>query len=229
MMEIRIVVALHKQYDIPEYRYLLPVFVGAKDSDLDLPYQRDDEGDNISSKNKYYCELTGLYWAYKNLHADYIGLCHYRRYLKLDRISVADHEAILPKKRHYYIETVSSQFRHAHGDGLDLTREVISDLYPEYLDAFDRQMKKRSLHLFNMFVMRYDIFAGYCDFLFKVLEELEKRIGNRERIYGFIGERLLDVYINHKGIEYCETEVISTERTDWVRKIYSFLKRKYGW
>ena len=40
----------------------------------------DDTGDNISEKRLSYCELTVQYWAWKNIEADYYGLCHYRRY-----------------------------------------------------------------------------------------------------------------------------------------------------
>ena len=59
----------------------MPLQVGKALSDVDLGVQGDDEGDNISTKNPNYCELTGLYWAWKNLKdADYIGLAHYRRY-----------------------------------------------------------------------------------------------------------------------------------------------------
>jgi len=40
----------------------------------------DDTGINISAKNKYYSELTGIYWVWKNTNHDIIGSCHYRRF-----------------------------------------------------------------------------------------------------------------------------------------------------
>lgn len=60
----------------------MPIHVGkVLHPDVDLGIQRDDTGDNISLKNSSYCELTGMYWAWKNLRGvDVIGLCHYRRY-----------------------------------------------------------------------------------------------------------------------------------------------------
>ena len=78
-MDIKILVATHKQYWMPEDKIYLPIHVGRVEK-ADLGYLGDDTGDNISAKNANYCELTGLYWAWKNLKCDYIGLCHYRRY-----------------------------------------------------------------------------------------------------------------------------------------------------
>ena len=77
-MDIKIIVATHKKYWMPSDDIYLPVHVGKKGK-TDLGYQGDDTGDNISDKNTNYCELTGLYWAWKNLKADYKGLAHYRR------------------------------------------------------------------------------------------------------------------------------------------------------
>ena len=78
-MSIRVIVATHKACDIAQDPLYLPVHVGAAGKE-DIGFTRDDSGDNISEKNPHFCELTGLYWAWKNLDDDYIGLCHYRRY-----------------------------------------------------------------------------------------------------------------------------------------------------
>ena len=64
---------------MPKYQAYLPVHVGAEGKDS-IGYRPDNRWENISTKNPYFCELTGLYWAWKNLDADFIGLVHYRRY-----------------------------------------------------------------------------------------------------------------------------------------------------
>ena len=61
---------------------MLPIEVGADLRSRHIEgYIQDNTGDNISAKNKMYCELTAQYWAWKNLDADYYGFFHYRRYL----------------------------------------------------------------------------------------------------------------------------------------------------
>ena len=227
-MEIKIIVATHKDYPLLKDDRFIPVYVGASVTNLNLSYQRDNQGDNISYKNLYYSELTGLYWAYKNIKADYIGLCHYHRYFDLKKIKIEDHDIILPKKRKYYIETVYDQYKHAHGsEGLDIAREVLVQYHNEYIEYFDKHMLETSGHNFNMFIMKYNIFVGYCDFLFDVLFRIEDKLGNIDRLYGYISERLLDVYITKNRYKYKETKVIELEYINWPNKIYKFLKRKY--
>ena len=81
-MNVKILVCCHKKDVMATQEPYMPIHVGkALHPELDLGIQGDNTGDNISEKNGSYCELTGMYWAWKNLKdVDIIGLCHYRRY-----------------------------------------------------------------------------------------------------------------------------------------------------
>lgn len=78
-MDVKILVCYHKDSTLISNDVYTPIHVGKKNSNVNLPFIGDDTGDNISELNGLYCELTGLYWGWKNMDADYIGLCHYRR------------------------------------------------------------------------------------------------------------------------------------------------------
>lgn len=82
---IKIYVVCHKPSYVPENPYLCPIQVGTAFSGNQLEGMlHDNEGDNISDRNKTYCELTAQYWAWKNDDADYYGFFHYRRYFAFD-------------------------------------------------------------------------------------------------------------------------------------------------
>lgn len=233
-----VLVAAHKPYTFPKDEAYLPVQAGAA---LHSPIgiQRDDENENISERNNSYCELTVLYWGWKNLKTDRLGLAHYRRYLGdgkhiasgeelarlLDEVSV-----VLPRKRHYWIETGESQYVHAHGqESLNALKRVMERHQPDYLPAFEKTLRRTSGHRFNMFVMRRDILDTYCEWLFGLLFALEEEEPQARypRIYGFLSERMLDCWILKNGISYCELPVVYTEPQDWPKKILRFLKRKF--
>lgn len=228
-----------------------PILVGAyKNYKKEITYQRDDIGDNISKKNSSYNELTAIYWAWKNLDADIVGLVHYRRYffknvVNKDLKNVIDkndieallskHDVILPRKRNYIIETNYSHYIHAHHkEPLIELRNVIMDLYPEYLKSFDAVMDKRSAHMFNMFVMKKEIFNKYSRFLFCVLKELEKRIDisnysiQEARVFGYLSELLMDVWINKNNIRYVEVRWYQVGNQHLFKKAFYFLCRKFG-
>ncbi len=250
-MDLKIVVATHKKSPLPTAEIYLPVQVGAAlHPPLELPgLARDDEGVTISEKNPNYCELTALYWAWKNLPNEYLGLAHYRRYFvkkgargdKWSRIAekadfaevLQNVDVVLPKKRNYWIETNYSQYIHAHhAQDLDETRAILAEKWPEYLETFDAVMKKTSGHRFNMFVMKKPQLDGYCSWLFDVLFTLEERLDisgystNDARVFGFVSERLLDVWLETNHIPYAEMPVVFTEKQNWLKKGSAFLKRK---
>lgn len=249
-MNIKILVATHKKYWMPEDEVYLPIHVG-KEGKQDLGYVGDNTGDNISIKNPNYCELTAIYWAWKNLEADYIGLVHYRRYFtkhnlrncekkKQDILTKNDFENILkdvdiivPDKRKYYIETIRSHYNHSYYEkDLNETECIIKEMYPEFSRAFNKVMNRTWAHMFNMFVMRKDYFDEYCEWLFTILFELEKRIDisnytvMEARVFGFISELLLDVWLETKQIDYKEINVSFMEKQNWLKKGGLFLKRK---
>ena len=249
-MNIRIIVATHKPYWMPEDKVYLPVHVGAEGK-KSLGYQPDNSGENISGKNPNYCELTGLYWAWKNQDADYIGLAHYRRHfsngklwgdkkqkvitgIQLQKL-LQKTDVLLPKPRHYWIESNYSHYAHAHhAEDLDRTREILQEKYPEYISAFDRSMNKRSGHRFNMFVMKKTLFCQYCEWLFDILFELEKRLDistyskNDSRVFGFVSERLLDVWIETNHVPYKNQPYVFLENQNWLIKGARFIERKLG-
>jgi hypothetical protein len=237
-MLLKIIIATHKLFSPPKDDMFLPVQVGAIGKER-IGFTTDDTGSNISEKNRSFCELTGLYWAWKNLNgADAVGLCHYRRFFKASQSKIAamldKADCILPKPRNYFIETTYSQYAHAHhAIDLDTTRKIIAERHPDYLAAFDATMKSTKGHRFNMLIMKRALLDRYCTWLFDILLELEKRLDissysdNDRRVFGFVGERLLDVWINANGIQYLELPVLHTESQHWPTKIVKFLSRKF--
>ena len=78
--KIKIYVATHKPTKLlPKDDIYTLLEVGAYNKP-EFCALRDNTGDNISEKNSSYCELTGLYWVWKNTNDDISGLCHYRRF-----------------------------------------------------------------------------------------------------------------------------------------------------
>lgn len=243
-MDLKVVVAAHKPYRMPEDPAYLPLQVGAVGKPS-IGFARDDEGDSISAKNANWCELTGLYWAWKNLRADAVGLVHYRRHFRgADGIAsgaeleslLGRADVILPKRRCYFVETTYSHYAHAHNAvDLDETRRILSERHPDCVAAFDRAMKSRGGHRFNMFVMGRRLFDGYCEWLFDVLFELERRLDISgyspydARVFGFVAERLLDVWLGaHPELRIAELPVLHLESQHWPSKIARFLLRKAG-
>ena len=227
-LDIKIIIDAHKKYRMPQDDIYVPLHVGAEGKEQ-LGYQGDNTGDNISNLNPYFCELTGMYWMWKNLNADYLGLAHYRRHfcLKKKKAENTDeskwksvlsrkeaqalckqYDVIVPTKRHYVIETLESHYAHTHyKEHLDKAREIIRERYPQYLDSYDRVLGQTSGYMFNMFIMRAKFVDEYCSFLFDVLFELDKRVDTdgysafQARYPGRVGEILFNVWLDKQSQE----------------------------
>ncbi|MGM0123410.1 hypothetical protein IGI37_000776 [Enterococcus sp. AZ194] len=247
MPSIKIMVVTHKDSPMPKDSDLyVPTIVGRNKKKLNYKvFYRDDSGDNISEKNENYCELTAMYWAWKNLDADYIGVVHYRRFFmsrdnknniapKEELLSLFNEvDVLLPKKRNYFIENMWSHYKHNHNiQDLIKTKGIIERKYPEFLASFEKVEKQKSSHRFNMFVMRKEMFHEYAEWLFDILFALEEEIDTSEydpyqkRVFGFISERLLDVWVEQQKVNYREIPYKFTERQNWLKKGSKFVKNK---
>ena len=81
MSKIKILTSFHKESDLFVSEIVQPIQVGTDvNGVVSTKYLHDNTGEQISAKNRMYCELTAQYWAWKNLDADYYGFMHYRRY-----------------------------------------------------------------------------------------------------------------------------------------------------
>ena len=242
-MDIKVIVACHKKCDVPQDKLYLPVHAGRALHD-DIGFTGDNTGDNISTKNPGYCELTALYWAWKNVDADYIGLAHYRRHFTVkNKLPISYEQAenvlgkadvVVPKKRRYYIENLYSHYAHTFDSApLDKAGEIISEKYPEYVPAFERLRKRTSSHMFNMMIMRKDLLDSYCTWLFDILEELEGKVNTdgmsafEARFYGRVSELMLDIWLETNGIKYVEIPFVYTGDVNLLKKGYRFLAAKF--
>lgn len=252
MKSIKILVATHKAYEFPKQDIYCPIQVGKALSSAELGLQSDHTGEHISDKNSSFCELTALYWAWKNgkfEHQDYVGLVHYRRYFSGKGIQLKGKgilsgkeveaylnraDCILPKKRNYYIESVYSHYKNAHYiQDLEKAVSIILAKNSEYEPACHQVLHGKTLHLFNMFIMKRELCIRYCEWLFPILFELEKQLDisqyntYQKRVFGFIAERLFNVWLIHNHIQTIEVKVVSLEKEPLLLKAFNLLKRKF--
>lgn len=202
-MKFKNIIATHINFQPPKQDFFLPIHVG-RELNEDIGFTGDNSGDNISKKNPNYCELTALYWAWKNLDFDVLGLSHYRRYFDLNSLTNKKHEVntvsedfisnsnfssdkvkvlldksdiILPKQCTRII-SIKNEYVHYHIlEDFNILTNVISDLYPDYEKSWIELTKYSNKYsLYNMFIAKKGLVDDYCLWLFSILFEVEKRI-----------------------------------------------------
>jgi hypothetical protein len=219
----------------------------------------DNTGANISDKNKYYSELSAIYWIWKNQSSPIVGLCHYRRFYTLCNepflyrfkrllyypvglwkkrfgliytanidywgqriITLSETEsilnngfdAIMPLKRRLKYSVEEHFSRYHQPDDLLMVEQVIENLHPEYLSAFQNVLKGKRIYANNMFVLKKADFDRLCEWLFEILFEFESKTemarytGYQERIFGFLSERLITTWIIHNQLKIKEIPLV---------------------
>lgn len=198
--------------DVSRFSWETPIQVGAALTGQRICEICDNTGDHISEKNRQYCELTALYWIWKNDRSDYVGLGHYRRHFELEeeqlrKLSASDIDVVLtiPIMDIPDVETV---YRRDHiGADWEVMLEAVRKLAPDYLDAVKVMGSGNFYYAYNMFLMRREILEDYCAWLFPILFYCEAHCEEKEDTYqnryiGFLAEHLMSAYFVHHEKDY---------------------------
>lgn len=203
------------------------IFVGPNANELAEKYAAytDSTGDNIASKNSNYSELTAQYWIWKNTNDHVKGIVHYRRLLTGSSTKYVLSQGEIEREINNGNVIVSSRVfvrgnlktdyvRNHFQDDFDLAKNAIISEYPDYLDAFNQVMKRNYYHSLNILIAESTMFDSYTKWLFAILDDVERNSNYKNydayqgRIFGFLSERLLDVWLVHNQISVSERPVL---------------------
>lgn len=245
-MSIRIYTMTHKKFEVPKDTMYVPLQVGRATHE-DLGYLGDNTGDNISEKNCYYSELTGIYWIWKNVQdLDYVGVCHYRRYLineqgkvftKQELLQILQKVDVITTKRVKLRMPYYEGYKKVHHiENLDATGAVIKELYPDYYPMFERLVHGDETYFGNIMIAKKEVFDAYAKWLFTIFAEVEKRVNidsyddYHKRVFGFISEILLLVWVrvNKLSVYECRVGMIGekAETGEMKRELARYFKEK---
>lgn len=237
---VEIYVLTHKKIVEPFDETLYkPLLNGSFKVDEDFGYIRDDSGDNISVLNDYYGELSGQYWAWKHSNADIIGFCHYRRWYarnltwkKLTKEDIIkdlnEYDIILPQELNFNqtlydiqkeTDITKPKYDATYEDYLKV-EDVLEKFYPDYAKCYHDVMNGKKMWAYTMFISTYETADKYFTWIFDVLEKLNDEIDIEKydrslrdpRIFAFIAERLLTVYVLKNKLKVKQYETLYSER-----------------
>lgn len=188
--------------------YVCPIQVGAALTDEVIAGIRDNAGENISERNRNYCELTASYYAWKNSRAAYKGLCHYRRIFDITDVQMqellekgSEWDVILPYPSIHYPDISTQHIRYIKDSDWCALLKALGETAPEYLEAYKALIRRgeRFFNNYNMLIARAEVFDDYCRFLFSVLERAQELMVPKgdcraDRFAGYMGENLTTIY-----------------------------------
>ncbi len=191
-------------YESPSYEKAIQVGAALTDQRLGPGILTDDTGENISAKNRQFCELTGLYWIWKHAGEDVVGLSHYRRHFLLppdwlERMVNHQIDIILPVPA-YIAPSVGENYRERHdASDWDFLLSYLQKYDPEAYVWGEKVFSGNLYFTCNMFIMRKEILDQLCGWLFPILEAVADHGGKKEDVYGnrypgFVSERLMTLY-----------------------------------
>jgi hypothetical protein len=192
------------------------------------------EGENIDFLNPWYCELTGLYYLWKHVKDDIVGLEHYRTYFWKDRRPIDKQEILNRLKDNdiicggYSYPAWGMNFpfqkfnKHLNGI-INIVFDAIGK-YDKGLEEYFRNfLNKQSLYPCNMFICKKEIIDKWCNFIFPLLVDIEKvsPIGpgtNTLRREGYITEFLFGAWLEYNGYKVSHCDILKFDKN--ISRVY---------
>lgn len=201
---MRIFVVTHKETNTPPNPLYGVISVGG--ALVPRAEFSDSTGDSISPKNRHYCELTALYWLWKNSRETPLGVCHYRRFFNFLPTNLSSYPLIrLPRPDNESMELLADPGQAEQIDrlvqqydliipralyqspsiGADYLRSHGRQEWDEFLRQLDdlygadRHSARDETRFFgnNMLICRREIFDLYATQLFHVIDRVFSAVG----------------------------------------------------
>ena len=217
---------------VKEYAYFkyLPKTIAPlilNDKITSLNYINASKKTNIHYLNKYFGELTGMYWVYKNELPNYdnddiIGFCQNRR-LFLDNCYdvnhnintnlfsklligknhiINDNETVMTFPTYHMNENLYDHFKNNHDEKIIIHSLNILD--KEISSLFNKYLQRNYYSICNMFITRIKYFKKYFNFIYPLMNEildfcLKENLckGRNIRLPAFFIERFTSFWFEH--------------------------------
>ncbi|HJO77375.1 MAG TPA: DUF4422 domain-containing protein [Pelagibacteraceae bacterium] len=156
---------------------------------------KENNGENISNLNKYYGEVSGIFWIWKNRlndkgKNDWIGNCHYRKlwlnnlYNKKQKLSLSslytnllsidnqifkDCDVVQIQPIILKKETLFQQFDKVHKN--NVLKNCVDFLTSKEKEKFLNHLNGNKIYGLNMFITKTPFIKEYCENLFPWLKK----------------------------------------------------------
>ena len=186
----------------PELHYYeKPIQAGAALTERTIAELRDSTGINISMKNRMYCEMSAVYWIWKNTNHDWIGIEHYRRHLLVKpEMLMDDIDVIMPLPYVCYPHEMAQFLRFTTTNVLDALLRALNELHSDKYEAYRNILYGKYQYTYNLVCARKNVFDHYCQWFFEITEYMEKNMCTdvpeliETRAFSYVAEVLTNLY-----------------------------------
>ncbi len=204
---------IRRDVELKPYEHYIQAGAAIDGRKLDEYDFYDDECDGISDLNRQFCELTALYWSWKNIKDDIIGIEHYRRRFILQECWTQAFDeklvdAILPVPLYVRPSIEGNYLGRHNGESWNEMLNILHELDPKLESAARVFFGTTGCYSpCNMLIARKEVLNDLCSWLFPLLFEVRKRCGTyddpyQNRYLGFLSERLITFFFYWKRDQY---------------------------